>query len=99
MGVWRQGNIRKNIYKYNEKLHKNRMGHCDFLPNDGDLCICVEPAGDCFDRYVVVRKCDDGCYVMVGEFGAYAFGDSCGTVNDREFHLLQAGEQVRLINL
>jgi hypothetical protein len=70
------------------------MGSCEWLPEDDDLCVCIEPTGDCFDDYIAMREQDDGTFVKVGEFGAYAFGEDCGELPEREFHLLQAGERI-----
>lgn len=94
VGRWNKGNNKREVYLYNDSEHKNRMGSCEWLPSDGDLCVCIEPSGDCFDRYVAMRKQPDGSYQKVGKFGAYAFGDSCGELPEREFHLLQAGENI-----
>lgn len=94
MNVWGAGNRPRSIYLYKDKEHKHRMGNCAWLPKDGDLCVCVKASGDCFDDYVAMRIQKNGRYKMVGEFGAYAFGEPCGDLPNREFHLLQAGEEI-----
>ena len=50
--------------------HRDRMGHCDWLPEPGDLCVVGTLSGDCFYKYTAFR---DG--VQVGTFGAYQFGE------------------------
>ncbi len=94
IGKWNKGNNKRRVYLYSDADHKDRMGNCDWLPEDGDLCVCIEPAGDCFDNYVAMRKQTDGSFTKVGRFGAYAFGESCGELQERDFHLLQAGEKI-----
>lgn len=94
MRGWRNGNTARHIYRYNHEEHEHRIGHCPWRPEDGDLCVCIEAAGDCFDNYVAMRQRDDGMYEVVGEFGAYIFGESCGELSKRDFHLLQAGEPI-----
>lgn len=91
---WGAGGTKKAIYKYSDKEHKHRMGSCDWLPKDGDLCICVGHSGDCFSDYVAMRKTAKGTYEMVGKFGAYNFGKPVGELSDRDYHLLQAGEEI-----
>ncbi len=96
MGRWGVGNAQKNIYKYSDAEHKNRMGCCEWLPEDGDLCVCVAHSGDYFNNYAAMRIQENGAYKMVGEFGAYCFGESIGELSKRDFHLLQAGEEITL---
>lgn len=86
-----------SVYKYIDKEHKHRMGHCEWLPSDGDLCVCIGHSGDCFNDYVAMRKQSDGTYLKVGEFGAYNFGVPCGKLDERNFHLLQAGEPIQYV--
>lgn len=95
-GVERPGNNARSIYRYIHAEHKGRMGYCEHLPSDGDLCLCVEHAGDCFDNYVKLWVDDDGLYSVLFEFGAYCFGEVVCTLSDRVFHLLLAGEPIAL---
>ena len=90
----RDGDIR-GIYKYSHDRDGNRIGHCNWLPKDGDLCICIAHSGDYFSDYVVMRKVKgNGKVRMVGKFGAYNFGKRIGTLRKKNFHLLQAGEAI-----
>lgn len=93
-GAWGQGNTIRSIYRYDDHTHKRRMGCCDWLPSDGDLCVCISHTGDCFNDYFAVRKQEDGKYKIVGKFGAYVFGRDIGTLTERDFHLLLAGESI-----
>ena len=93
-GAWGFGNSSRNIYRYINYRHKDRMGCCDWLPSDEDLCVCIKHSGDCFDDYFAVRKQEDGKYKIVGKFGAYVFGSSRGELTERDFHLLLAGESI-----
>lgn len=106
-GGWNKGNDAQHVYPYVHKRDEHRIGDCNFKPEDGDLCLCVEPSGDYFDNYVVIRKkpdgrnqdpdfYDTGTWRVVGEFGAYVFGISVYSIPTREFHLLMAGEMVQL---
>lgn len=95
-GIWHHGNNSRSIYRYIHAEHENHMGLCDFLPEDGDLCLCMHPAGDCFDDYIVIRVNDDGLYHKVDRFGAYCFGEVFCTVPDRAFYLLLAGRPIAL---
>ena len=90
------GNSKKYVYQYSENRDKDRMGNCVFLPKDGDYCVCIEPSGDCFDNYFVIRKQTNGKHKIVGYFGAYSFGEEIMKLSDRNFHLFLAGEEVDL---
>lgn len=94
VGKWGAGGVNKGVYLYIDEDHKHRMGSCEWLPKDGDLCVCVEHAGDCFSDYVAMRKQENGDYKMIGEFGAYNFGEKISELSNRNFHLLQAGESI-----
>lgn len=94
---WNPGNKKKHIYRYVHDLHKNRIGNCNWKPMDGDLCLCIDHTGDCFNDYLVIRKQSDGRYMGVGEFGAYAFGTSCGSLDTKTFHVVQAGYKIDFI--
>lgn len=94
IGKWNAGNQSRAVYRYDHQEHEHRMGSCDWLPNDGDLCVCVQPSGDYFDDYVAMRQREDGMYEKVGEFGAYAFGEPCARLEKRDFYLLLAGEPI-----
>jgi len=93
---WNSGNEIMGVYEYKDSEHSRRMGHCEFLPSDGDLCVCVSHSGDCFNNYIAIRKQPCGGYKSIGEFGAYVFGDKSFNLKSREFYLLQAGETVNL---
>lgn len=95
-GAWTPGNRSQSLYRYCDKEHQDRMGYCKYLPNDGDLCLCVGHTGDCFDDYVVLWVDDDGLYSVLYEFSAYKFGEEICNLSNRAFHLLLAGESLAL---
>ena len=79
---WKKGNKIGGIYEFrNEDL--GRIGSCDFVPEEGDLCLCTEHSGDCFNNYIAYRFIakEDACcwpewgYEEVGRFGAFKFGN------------------------
>lgn len=82
------------VVRYIPLRDQDRMGHCDWLPKAGDLCVCVGHSGDCFHSYVALRQTDGGGWRVVGEFGAYGFGAKLAVLGKREFHLAQAGEEI-----
>lgn len=93
---WGHGAVLRQCYEYRDE-HKNRMGSCDWLPSNGDICIATEHSGDHFYTYVAMRKHTDGKWVRVGKFGAYVFGTAIGkSLDERTFHLACAGEPVEL---
>lgn len=92
---WGGGAELRRLYEYSDD-DRSRMGHCDWLPSNGDLCLCVEHSGDCFFTYVALRKQGDGKWRRAGKFGAYVFGTPCGVLPERTFHLACAGEAVEL---
>lgn len=94
--AWGTGNRLRCLYRYNHREAMRRIGSCDWFPEDGDLCLCTEHTGDCFNDYVVIREGDDGLYHVVGDFGAYAFGTVFCHLSKRTFHLLMAGEPIAL---
>lgn len=96
---WGTGGTTKAVYKYDHERDQNRMGSCNWLPKDGDLCVCTQHAGDYFSDYFAVREQKLGGFKMVGKFGAYNFSEQCGTLSDKIFHLLQAGEVVVSLGL
>lgn len=97
---WGGGGGKKYIYPYDHERDKNRMGSCKWLPKDGDLCVCTGHSGDCFSDYFAIRKIKKtGLFKMVGQFGAYNFSEQSGKLSDRIFHLLQAGESVKSLEL
>lgn len=83
-------------YRYDHAKHKHLMGYCKWLPKDGDVCVCTGHSGDCFHNYFAMRRGNDGLWRMVGTFGAYGFGEPLGEIENRAYHLLQAGEAVAL---
>lgn len=93
---WGRGNTKMGVYIYNEAEHRRRMGSCKWLPKTGDLVVCCDHAGDCFNDYIAIRKQPNGMYKVVGEFGAYTFGEMEKKLDKREYHLLMAGEEVAL---
>ena len=98
IGQWNMRGGQGNVYRYNDEDHKHRMGHCDWLPKEGDLCLRVRDSGDYFHDYIALRKTSDGKLKMVGKFGAYVFGEPICKLEDRAFHLACAGEPVSLPN-
>ena len=96
VGKWNCRGGHGKVFRYIESEHNHRIGQCGFTPSDGDLCIRVADAGDCFHTYISVRKTKDGRYVRVGEFGAYIFGKEVCTLSERKFHLICAGELVEI---
>ena len=93
---WGSGNESGAIYEYLESESRHRIGHCDFIPRDGDYCVCIEHSGDCFDDYIAIRNTGKGTFKKIGEFGAYRFGEKLASLGKKDFHLLQAGEEVML---
>lgn len=96
VGKWNMRGGRGNMYLYIDADHKRRMGHCAWLPEEGDLCLRVCDSGDCFHSYIALRETEDGKWKKAGEFGAYAFGEVVSTLNDQTFRLACAGESVSL---
>lgn len=106
--AWRQGGKIGSIYKYIKKRHHAALGYCKWIPEDGDLCLCIEHSGDCFSDYVVIRENPSCFFQRVGEctnvrgegdFGAYNFGKPIYKVTTREMHLLIAGLTLQLPKL
>lgn len=95
IGLWNGRGGHRQVFRYTDE-HKHRMGHCNWLPKEDDLCIRVADAGDCFHEYVAIRRRRGGKYVRVGSFGAYIFGKSICTLDERTFHLACAGEPVKM---
>lgn len=84
------------IYEYRAE-HKDRMGNCDWLPEPGDMCICMEHAGDWFYYYVALRKQPSGQWKRVGKFGAYQFGELAEhQLSEKELNLALAWRLVWL---
>ena len=84
-----------DIYLYTDD-DKDRIGNVIRKPKSGDLCLCLERSGDCFYTYLVIRPSKDG-YKKAFTFGAYQFGKGKSRkISKRKFHLLQAGETVKL---
>ena len=96
---WRIGATNGIIYRYDHDRDKCRMGNCEWLPKDGDLCLCIGHSGDYFHDYVVLIKSEDGRMVKSGEFSAYSFGVEVGKLCKRSFHLVQAGEPIEFTGL
>ena len=84
--AWTSGANIGTIYHYDHAQDADRIGHCAWLPNDGDLCLCVEHSGDSFYDYFALRLNDNGKLTKVGEFGAYVFGRKVGKLEKRQFH-------------
>ena len=97
IGSWGGRGGHQNVYRYADE-HKHRMGNCDWLPENGDLCVRSEDAGDHFHTYVAIRQRGDGMWVKCGKFGAYEFGEAIFKLDERDFHLALAGEAIRLPN-
>jgi hypothetical protein len=97
IGQWGGRGGHQNVYRYTAK-DRNCMGHCDWLPEDGDLCIRTQDAGDHFHNYVAIRQREDGMWVKCGKFGAYEFGEAIFKLEERDFHLALAGEAICLPN-
>ena len=95
VGFWGGRGGTRNVYPYSDG-YRHRLGDCEFLPRDGDLCIRTGDAGDFCHSYVAVRRRDDGKYVAAGKFGAYTFGEPLCTLDERTFHLACAGEPIDL---
>ena len=96
---WGGGGIKKGIYKYDHKRDEHRMGGCDWLPKDGDICICTDHSGDYFSDYFVVREVKPQEFKKVGIFSAYNFSEQEGKLSERIFHLLLAGETINSLEL
>ena len=96
---WGTGATNGIIYRYDHARDKCRIGNCEWLPEDGDLCLCVGHSGDYFHDYIALRKYGDGKMIKFGEFGAYPFGVEIGKLDKRSFHLVQAGEPIEFTGL
>lgn len=83
------------IYRYDKADSECRLGDCDWLPDDQDICLCVAHSGDCFHTYIALRPTANG-FVKHGKFGAYGLGEPIGRVDERSLHLAQAGEAIYL---
>lgn len=94
---WGVGAKIGSVYLYTDE-YKNRMGASPRLPKNNDLCLCIEHSGDCFYTYTVLNRTKNGLEKSF-KFGAYCFGDSVKTLSERDFHLLLAGETVKVKGL
>jgi hypothetical protein len=90
MGRWSKGNSVRSIYKYIEEEHKGRLGRNDFTPTNGDMCLCTEHSGDCFNYYSVLCLDSSGKYCKGREFGAYKFGKAICVLSEKEFYTVLA---------
>ena len=92
IGIWGGGSEIRRIYTFRKKdKDAYRLGHNDWNPKIGDLCICVEHSGDYFYNYAAIRPDDSGKHRVVGEFGAYCFGKPGKKLTKTVFHTLLAG--------
>jgi len=91
--MWRVGNEPMRLYKY-EGVGRV-IGEKGRVLKHGELCLCVEHAGDCYDRYIVIRKHKDG-YKKAFRFSTYVFGAKRKKLTERKFYLLLAGETVKI---
>lgn len=82
------------VFRYIPLRDEHRLGHCEWLPQASDLCVCVGHSGDCFHSFVALRPVEGGRWRVVGEFGAYGFGAKLAVLDKRAFHLAQAGEAI-----
>ena len=96
---WRSVASNKNIYLYINKSEEDRKGNNKFFPMDGDFCLCVGHSGDCFHDYIALKKLGNGKYKMYGKYGAYGSGNKICEIDNRTYHLLQAGEEVEIEEL
>ena len=87
-----------NLWRINNP-YSVRVGDC-FLKGrlkNGDLFLCTEHSGDCFQTYIYVKEYEN-CLVAEPKwnFGSYGIGDSEKVeLTDREFEMLKAGEIVK----
>lgn len=74
---------------------KHRIGHCNFKPQNNDICIATGHSGDCFNDYIVIRM-ESGKLKKIGEFSAYTFGTTLGQIEEEKYHLLLANQKVKI---
>ena len=96
----RPGNTIGALYRVRDDSENSRVGHCWMAGRlrKGDLLLCIEHSGDCFNNYVLCELHTNAIRALHGsKFGAYVFGDPLvEELTAREFHLLMAGESVAL---
>jgi hypothetical protein len=98
-GVWRAPATLRGVYRYAAE-HRERMGNCEWLPSEGDLCVIEALSGDCFYDYLALRRVADGPdagkYKRVGRFGAYVFGERTCVLDPDTWHQAGAGLPVNI---
>jgi hypothetical protein len=91
---WGRGNSVGTIYFIEEE----RLGHNERNPKAG-LALCVEHSGDYFYDYIPVLLDKRPGWVkgaLRRKFGSYTFSKRFKKLTGKQFHLLMAGEKVRL---
>ena len=112
MSAWRTDGHFPGLILVLAAQDMDRVGHCWMKGRllVGDLVMCLSHAGDCFWRYCIVGHehpldpfSDHEYYgdgyrlIRCTEFGSYTIGSRYKwQPNEREFHLLMAGERVTL---
>jgi len=80
-----------------EDTKSYRLGMGEREPKIGDLCLCLEYAGDCFCKYAVIRKTKDGKWKKSFKFGAYDLEcPDFKVLPDKKFEELKSGKEVEL---
>mgnify|MGYP001570328347 CR=1 FL=1 len=90
------------VFVYDADKHKYRLGNGTRLKLlTGDLCMVTGHTGDCFHTYVLLRKVGAGLefnnmYMCAGTFSAYEFGTQVAKIGKLDFHLVQAGFNIKI---
>ena len=93
--AWGSAADEREVVIYNHAEDENRIGNCRG-PKDKDICVCVGHSGDYFHDYIILRVTKNGTYKKAMRFGAYGFGKTLGKINQKDFYLLLAGEEINL---
>lgn len=93
---WGKGATIGKFYRLTKSEDLNRVGSCWMKGrlNINDLILCIKHTGDCFYDYILIKEFGNGLQGLPeSEFGAYTCGEPINiNLNDKEFHLLCAGE-------
>ena len=88
------------VYDHNKHKYRLALGTKPKLIT-GDLCMITGHTGDCFHTYVLLRKAGVGLefnnmYGSAGTFSAYEFGTPVAKIGKLDFHLVQAGFNIKI---
>lgn len=96
----------RTIYRVDDERYCNsRIGNCwaEGRLKMLDLLLCDKQSGDCFYDYYLIdytnfrNKLGVHMKLIPYRIGAYKMGEELHTLNDREYHLLMAGEEVEVV--